>query len=315
MIGISQRLLGAASLTLSALLWAGNAVVGRAVRFDCDPLTLSYFRWLITAILIGTLGWRHIRRDVAIYKKHWKFVVSGGLLGMAFFHTLQYSALAKANATDVALIMSFTPIIVVMMTAALEWKQPRTRELLGLILSVAGAAAIVRHGSFGSLETHPRDSAVVVTALLCWAGYSVIVRDRPTNLSISSMVFGMSLTASVFLTPFYAISVFQEQNASFNWQQLLAIGYVSLFASLIAYQAYSLGIDKLGAIVAPQYLSLIPVFTGLLSAVFIGETPQFNELLAMALIVGGLLLATTPPLNTASKALPDEAGSRRGALR
>jgi drug/metabolite transporter (DMT)-like permease len=289
---ISCRQLGACALTLSSLLWAGNAIVGRAVRLDCDPLTLSYYRWLITALAIGLLARQQIAQDIPRYKKHWKLLLAGGLLGMALFHTLQYHALAENSATDVALIMSFTPAIVMLITAAVERKRPRSNEITGLILSVTGAALVTTHGFTASLPDQHGDRSIIALAVFCWAGYSIIARARPANLAISSMLFAMSLAATLLLTPFYVFSVFQGHNIPFNQEQILAIIYVSLFASLLAYQAYSFGIEKLGGMTAPQYLSLIPLFTALMSLLFLGEPPKIYEFLAMACIIGGVSLAT-----------------------
>jgi len=35
------------ALTLAAFFWAGSFVVGRALRDDIDPVTLTFSRWLI----------------------------------------------------------------------------------------------------------------------------------------------------------------------------------------------------------------------------------------------------------------------------
>ena len=40
-------------LTLSALFWSGNFIVGRAIREDIPPIGLNFWRWVIAfAILL-----------------------------------------------------------------------------------------------------------------------------------------------------------------------------------------------------------------------------------------------------------------------
>ena len=38
-------------LTLTSLFWAGNFVVGRAIRADVPPLSLAFWRWTIALLL------------------------------------------------------------------------------------------------------------------------------------------------------------------------------------------------------------------------------------------------------------------------
>ncbi|MCE7629569.1 DMT family transporter, partial [Vibrio fluvialis] len=39
-------------LALPPLFWAGNFIVGRSVRGDIPPLTLSFDRWLIASLVL-----------------------------------------------------------------------------------------------------------------------------------------------------------------------------------------------------------------------------------------------------------------------
>ena len=45
-----------ALLTLSALSWSSNMVLGRAIRGDIAPLTLSFWRWAIAGLLVPPLA-------------------------------------------------------------------------------------------------------------------------------------------------------------------------------------------------------------------------------------------------------------------
>ena len=38
-------------LTLTALFWSGNIVLGRAIRADVPPLALAFWRWVVSLLL------------------------------------------------------------------------------------------------------------------------------------------------------------------------------------------------------------------------------------------------------------------------
>ena len=50
-------------LTMTALFWAGNSIVGRAARDLVPPAALSFWRWTFALALLLPLAWPHLRRD------------------------------------------------------------------------------------------------------------------------------------------------------------------------------------------------------------------------------------------------------------
>ena len=54
-------------LILPPLLWAGNFVVGRAIRDDIPPMTLSFGRWVLALLIILPFAWKLMQRDWRLY--------------------------------------------------------------------------------------------------------------------------------------------------------------------------------------------------------------------------------------------------------
>src|SRR5215468_11971583 len=50
-------------LSITALCWAGNAVVGKLAAGHIPPVTLSFLRWLFAFLLILPFAWKHLERD------------------------------------------------------------------------------------------------------------------------------------------------------------------------------------------------------------------------------------------------------------
>ena len=96
-------------LTLPPLLWAGNAVVGRALVGSVPPLALNAMRWWIALALLLPLGWRVLRapRDIA---SRWKHLALLGLVGVGSYNALQYLAVQTSTPLNVTLIAASVPV-------------------------------------------------------------------------------------------------------------------------------------------------------------------------------------------------------------
>jgi drug/metabolite transporter (DMT)-like permease len=62
-------------LTLPPLMWAGNAVVGRAMVGHVPPLALNALRWALAAAILAPIAlraWR-VPRDTAAIRQSWRW--------------------------------------------------------------------------------------------------------------------------------------------------------------------------------------------------------------------------------------------------
>ena len=51
-----------ALLTAAALLWAGNAIVGRLIYELISPFTLNFIRWAAACVLLLPIAWRVLKK-------------------------------------------------------------------------------------------------------------------------------------------------------------------------------------------------------------------------------------------------------------
>src|SRR3954463_12208226 len=96
-------------LTLSPLMWAGNAIVGRAVNQLVPPITLNFLRWAIAMLILLPLAGWIFRRGSSLWT-HWKRFTWLGLLGIGLYNTLQYLALHTSSPINVTLVAASMPV-------------------------------------------------------------------------------------------------------------------------------------------------------------------------------------------------------------
>jgi drug/metabolite transporter (DMT)-like permease len=287
------------ALTLATLFWAGNFIVGRALRGHIDPVSLNLTRWLIALVLFAPLIWRETSQSIAAVRREWLYIFGLGATGIAAFHTMTYLALQTTTATNALLVLSFGPIAILGAAAITGVERPNRNQVFGMLVSVAGAIVLVTRGNLQIIRdgTSSAGDLWILAAVAVWAVYSLLLRRRPADLP-PNVALGASMAAGVVLMfPFLIFGPAHEVSAFASLPLLLGLGYIAIFASIIAFLFYSFGVARLGASRSGQFLNLMPVFGVILAFTFLGETPGPAQIAGAVLVVAGILLverARTP---------------------
>ena len=164
--------------------------------------------------------------------------------------------------------------------------------MLALTISLAGVAVIISHGSLQALlglSLRPGDG-IIFLAVVFYALYSVMLRKRPQvhPLSFCAATFAVG---SLMLLPVYLVEHIGYRQIHFDGSTALALVYVMVFPSLLAYLCFNRAIELIGANRAGQYLHLMPVFGTGLAAIFLGERLQGFHVVGAVLIAAGILIS------------------------
>lgn len=278
-------------LTLTALFWAGNSVVGRASRDLVPPVALAFWRWFVAFLLIMVIALPYLRRDAAVLKARWRPVLALGILGIGAFNTLLYSGLQFTTALNGLLIQSAQPPLILLAAFLLFRDRAGPAQIAGVLLSLAGVLTIISGGDpdvLLHLRLNVGDALILVAALL-WVLYSVLLRFRPDVHAISFLAVTFAI-GWLFILPFYVAEVSSGRLIVPTAASFGALAYVAVFPSLIAYGCFNRGVELIGAGRAGIFLNLMPVFGALLAVGLLGERFTLAHAVGMGLIGAGILL-------------------------
>jgi drug/metabolite transporter (DMT)-like permease len=279
-------------LPVTALAWSGNFVVGRLVHGSVPPIGLAFWRWLIALAIIAPFGWRHVQRDLPELVRNWRIVLALSISGVAVFNTLVYIGLRTTTAINALLLQSVMPIMIFVFAFLLFRQAPRLVQVAGLALSLAGVAVVLTDGHPAALLATPVDSGElwVLVAVVSYALYSALLHRRPAVHPLS-LLLATFLVGAVALLPAYLTESLSGTPIRWSGETLLAIGYVGVFPSVIAYFCFNRGVELVGAARAGQFIHLMPVFGAVLSFVFLGERLQTFQGIGAVLIGTGIGVA------------------------
>jgi drug/metabolite transporter (DMT)-like permease len=96
-------------LTLAALFWGGNYVVGHILVQGADPILMTEARWALTALLLVVLYHRQIRESQQLLRQNASTLLILTLCGQVSFPLTLYIGLQSTSALNAAIYMSATP--------------------------------------------------------------------------------------------------------------------------------------------------------------------------------------------------------------
>jgi drug/metabolite transporter (DMT)-like permease len=257
------------------------------------PAGLAFWRWVGSLAVILLFAWPQLRRDVPALRRGWAVVLLLAALGVAAFSGLTYLGLQSTSAINALLLQSAMPLVILVCSFALFGDRVRPVQLIAIAISLAGVAVIVAGGSLAALlalSLNPGD-AWVFAAVVCYALYSALLRLRPAVHPLSFLAASFALGAALLL-PFYIREHLAGAVLRPSLPGLLAIAYLSVFPSCLAYLFYNRGVELIGANRAGQFFHLMPVFGTILAVALLGETIALPQIVGIALIGLGIGLAS-----------------------
>src|SRR3954469_7456482 len=163
-------------LSITALCWAGNAIVGRMAAGHIPPVTLSFLRWSFAFLIILPFAWRHLARDWGAIRGRLGVMIVLSITGIGAFNTLQYWALEHTQALNTLLLQSAGPLVVAVWSLMLLGVRLTLAQACGIVLSLTGVMVILLHGDLTTLKNIDfNEGDLIFTAALAIFGfYSVL---------------------------------------------------------------------------------------------------------------------------------------------
>ena len=280
-------------LSLTALFWGGNTVVGRFASDYVPPFTLSFLRWCIAFAVIVLLGWRYVWAQRMLFWRCRGLLVFTSLIGVAYFNSLQYWALNWTSAIHAGVLNAAMPVAVFSLTWLMRIEKANRRQMFGMTAAALGALTIISNGDLAILLNFGINFGdfLMVLAVIGFALYSVLLRRLPQNLNPIGLLTVQTAIGSMGVAPFFLYELLQGEVVQFGYETLAILICVGIFPSVLAYLFWIKGIMTAGPNTAALFVNLVPIFASLLAVGFLGETFHLYHGISIALTFFGIYLA------------------------
>jgi drug/metabolite transporter (DMT)-like permease len=131
----------------------------------------------------------------------------------------------------------------------------------------------------------------MLAAAVIFAVFSILLKRKSEGISVQSFQFASFVLGLIFLAPVFIWERIRFPGDVLNQTTIPAILYVGIFASLCAFLLWNRAIVILGPTRAGMVYYTLPLFTGLLAYLFLGEAIGVIHLFSLVVILTGIFMA------------------------
>ncbi|MFG2328669.1 DMT family transporter [Streptomyces sp. NPDC048604] len=281
--------LGLLLALLATVVWSGSFVATRDMADSVPPVQAVFWRWIVALAAVAPFAARPFWRQRGLIRRHLGFVALASLFGVALYNTLVHQAGLTTSASNMGMIMAASPVLMAV-HARLGGERLGARRVLGLALAVAGVLLLVGDGSL-AVDLAPGD-LWMFGAALSFAAYSAMLKRKPAGIDGLAFLFATFALGALMLAPAYAVSLAVQGGFPVAAGTVGPLLYVGVLSSAVAFFAWNRAIALIGAARAGVVYYLQPVCVALLSYALLGEELGVLGAACMALILGGVALAS-----------------------
>ena len=282
----------AALLTLTAVMWAMNAIIGQLAVGEIAPMTLVLGRWVLVAATMWALYGRDVKAHwPAIRARFWP-VAFMAVSGFTAFNTLFYIASIHTTGVNIGIIQGAMPVFVMLGALAVFGEKVSPGRAVGVVVTLCGVVVIACRGDIrvlAALAFNYGDVLMLIAAVL-YSAYTVALRGRPE--APGAVLFTIfAVIAAVSAAP---LAIWEATGAAYvaptgtGWFLTLL---VAIFPSCLAQLFFLRGVDLIGPARAGVYINLVPVFAAAGAVLVLGEVFAIYHAVALALVLVGLWLS------------------------
>ena len=130
---MSKNYLAYTFLTLAALFWSGNFIIGKfATLFEVPPLTLNFLRWVMVWFILIPFTIKEILAKREYIKENFLVISVMGILTISTFNSVVYFALNYTQVINVALVLAAIPAVTIIISSfmnCLLYTSPSPRDV------------------------------------------------------------------------------------------------------------------------------------------------------------------------------------------
>lgn len=225
-----------------------------------------------------------------IQHSDWKLLWWSALMMMGFVYVFSL-AFNTASAIDIAIILTFQPMLVVLINAIFKHQKVSALEIIGMLIAFGGAIMVILAG--GKLDSGRLigDLFAVICAIT-YAAYLVIIEGPSKRYGTVNLMRWIFLFTSIIALPLIFTLKFDMKIITHTeWLPVALLLFIVLFPTVYCYIVTPPSIRMIGSGLFSLYQYLVPVITCIVSIIFKIDTFHWYQPVSLVIIVGGVVLA------------------------
>lgn len=283
-----MNLRGVACALAGGALWgfSGTAVSYLFRSSGIDPMWVMSVRMVLAGILFllfsvarGDRRPFELLRDKSAVRDLLLFAGAGLFLNQ-FSYLMAIQATNSATAT---VLQSLQLLPVAAVACVIGRRAPKRREVIGMVLALAGTFLITTGGDPSQMALPPAGLAFGLLAALGGAGLAVFPGKILSTYGVSAVNGWAMLLVGLIAAPF--VPDWGQAVASFDISCWVVFGALVVLGTWCSYLFYMQSVHEIGSLKTAMLSTVEPISATVLSALWIGVVFSPTDLLGFAMII------------------------------
>lgn len=281
-------------LFLVPLFWGGAFATAHHAVTEIPPFTIAAIRFGIAGLLL--LIWLLIRKqwNWTVLKKRWLGLLIMSLTGVFAYNAFFFLGLQYTSATNGALVIATSPVFITLVSVIFLKETMTKRKYAGMILSLFGVIIVISKGSFMTLLslTFNQGDLLLLVSMLSWVIYGTVGKIVLKGVSPLLATTTTTIMGSLLLVVGSLFEGGWTTVPTMSFQVGLEILYMIIFATVLGFVFWNIGIHHVGPSRSSAFLNFVPVNAMWISALIYNANIEWPQIAGMLLVISGVYLTT-----------------------
>ena len=280
-------------LFLQPVFMSSNLIIARGGVEFVPPISLAFWRWLVTFFLLIPFFYKPILKNFKKIKPELTKLFFLGLMGCGICGAFPFIAGMSTTMANMGIIYTSSPVFIIILSVFLFGEKISLNRVLGLVVCLIGVITIITKGNINYLIDFRFTSGDfwMLGAAIGWALYSIYLLNWKSGFSLMGRFTLIAFFGFISLFPFFMIeqTLFSETN--FNSTFLAWVLFAAISPGIIAFTLYTRVQRYLGASLTGFTLYLFAVYGAIFGIIIFEEMLMPFHYYGGALVFAGVYIA------------------------
>ena len=218
-----------------------------------------------------------------------------GLFGVAINQLFFFEGLNLTTPINAAIIMTISPVLVIIISAILIKEKITIRKIIGIFLGIIGACVLILNSGDISFENNFFvGNILVLINATSYAFYLVLVKSLMKRYNPITVMFYVFIFGLIFVLPFGIDEIQKIELVTFTQEIYLKICFVVICTTFIAYMFNAFALKSLNPSVVSVYIYLQPLLASLIAIALNSDSLSLVKILSAIFIFSAVFLVSIP---------------------
>ncbi|MEP9379648.1 DMT family transporter [Aquabacter sp. CN5-332] len=276
-------------IALFCILWSSAFAAGKIALWDCPPLLLLTFRFLLAGsiLLAGCAAFGRFKR---LKRREWAALILAGTLNNALYLGLSFTGLATVSSAFTAVIISANPLLTALVAGPILGERLTPRKMLGLLLGFVGVIIVLRSRLAGGHEALT-GTLFVLAALVALTAGTLTYKRFGTKADLFQASGIQCLAGGIVLMP---VALATESLSAIHLTPTFigAFAFLTIAVSIGGYSLWYFILGRSSATEATALHFIMPPLGLFFGWLILGEMVPPLDFLGILPIAAGIWLVT-----------------------